>query len=352
MTESSSIRVRVPGKAILAGEYAVLAGIPAIVLAVRRYLECAATPSAYLEVEGIGFRWREGQPETKALRFARIAARTARRYLEGKGEHPDPLRLVLSDNLRAPTGQKLGLGGSACASVAVTAAVVASARAQLDRQLVFKLAAIAHGAAQERPGSAIDVAAATYGGTLWTRRFEVHPFLPLLEGPPRALADLVDRVPAPEIEKLPEPPGLTLVFSGQSASTPRLVGVIERYREKDPKGFGAFMARSAEASDRLRRTLLAGEIDEAMTALADAGALLERLGEDAAAPIVTEMHRQIAARVRGHGVAAKVSGAGGGDCSIAIGPEESMARLRRELEGAGMVVLAPGVDADGVQVER
>lgn len=352
MTESSSIRVRVPGKAVLAGEYAVLAGIPAIVVAVRRYLECVATPSAYMEIEGIGFRWREGQAETKALRFVRIAAQTARRYLEGKGERPAPLRLVLSDNLRAPTEQKLGLGGSACASVAAAAAVLAAAGAELDRQLVFKLAAIAHGAAQERPGSAIDVAAATYGGTLWTRRFDVHPFLPLIEGPSRAFADLVDRVPAPETEMLGEPQGFMLVFSGQSASTPRLVGVVERYRERDPKGFGAFMARSAEATDRLRRALVSNEIDRAMAALEDAGALLARLGVDAGAPIVTERHRQVAAQARELGAAAKVSGAGGGDCSIVIGPEEPVARLREELEGAGMVVLAPGVEQGGVQVER
>ena len=352
MGGSDSIRVRVPGKAILAGEYAVLAGGPAIVCAVGRHLSLEARPSERLVLEGVGSRWEEGEPETPELGFARTAVRAAARYLEGRGVRVEGQSLAFGDALRAPGGQKLGLGGSACTSVAAVAATLASVQAEPARELIFKLAAIAHGAAQGKPGSAVDVAASTWGGTLWTRQFEVEPFLALLEGPAQAFAYLVDRVPAPEVERLPEPPGFTLVFSGTSASTPKLVGEVERFRRGSPAGFAEFMARTCEASDRLRRALSAGQLEGATRALADAGRLLEGLGERAGVAIVTEEHRRIAERAAGHGAAAKISGAGGGDCSVAIGGAEAIGRLRRELEAAGLVVLAPGVDGGGVVIER
>jgi len=350
VSEAKRIRVRVPGKAMLAGEYAVLAGAPAIVVAVAKYLECVAEPAERLSIEGAGARWSEGEPETPELRFARRAIRTVGQYLAGKGERLPALRLSITDDLRAPDGQKLGLGGSACTSVAVTAAGLAAAGRELDQALIFKLAAIAHGAAQGKPGSAVDVAACTFGGTIWTRKFDVEPYLGLLDGAPVVFAAAVDKAALPELERLPDSRGLALVFTGKSASTPVLVGEIERFAERAPRQWAEFVARTANACDRLRRALLEGDERAACAALDIAGRLLQTLGEQAGVEIVTWEHREIAERAREAGGAAKVSGAGGGDCAVVLGGE-SAGRNPAGSSDSSAFVLAPEFDRNGVHFE-
>ncbi len=345
-----SIRVRVPGKLVLAGEYAVLAGAPGIVCAVRRYLTCEAGAAARFAVEGAGARWEEGG-EVGVLTFAHEALRAARDYLSGRGRALRPIALKIDDELRAPDGQKLGLGGSACTCVAVVAAAFASAGQPLERPLVFKLAATAHAAAQEKQGSALDVAAATYGGVLFTWRFEAEPLVAAWKAGPTAFAMAVDRAEAPPVERLREPPALLLAFSGKSASTPSLLRQIEAWAVKEPKGWAEFIAYTSAACDRLRKALAAGDDEATREALEAAGQQLQILGDRSGTPVVTEEHRFVVRTARELGAAAKVSGAGAGDTCVALGRPEAITALEKELNGAGRLALRLGVDERGASSE-
>lgn len=349
---ASSFTVRVPGKAMLAGEYSVLAGGPAVCAAVRRHLTCAARPGARFEISALGTSWSDGEAVPGELRFAHQALAVARAYLAGRGREPAPLSLTLRDDLRASDGRKLGLGGSACTSVAVVAALLhAEGHAiESDRRALFALAALAHGLAQGKPGSGVDVAASTHGGTIWTFRAEVAPLAAALRAGPRAFAAAVDRAQAPELVRLPDPPGLLLAFSGQSASTPALIERVETYASREPRGFAEFMAKSSAACDGLRRALAASELGAVFEALRECGAQLEALGERANVDIVTGEHRAIARAAREAGAAAKTSGAGGGDCAVALGAPEALARLAERLEASGILLVKDGIDPSGVQV--
>jgi phosphomevalonate kinase len=334
---------------LLAGEYAVLAGAPGIVCAVERHLTCEADAAARFSIEGAGARWDEGG-EVGTLGFAHEALRAARDYLEGRGRTLAPLALKIHDELRAPDGKKLGLGGSACTCVAVVSAAFASAGQPLDKPLVFKLAATAHASAQKKQGSALDVAAATYGGVLFTWRFEAEPLVAAWKAGPKAFAMAVDRTEAPTVERLREPLALLLVFSGKSASTPSLMAQIERWAVKEPKGWAEFIAYSSAACDRLRKAL-ASRDDEAMReAVEAAGEQLQVLGDRSGTPVVTEEHRIVARTARKLGTAAKVSGAGGGDSCVALGRPEAIDSLGAELRDAGMLALRLAVDGDGARL--
>ncbi|MGC4122335.1 MAG: hypothetical protein QM765_48690 [Myxococcales bacterium] len=349
---SPNILVRVPGKLLLAGEYAVLAGAPGIVAAVERHLTCAARPAARFSIEGAGARWEEGG-EVGVLTFAHEALRATRDYLAGHGRVLPPLALTIDDELRAPDGKKLGLGGSACTCAAVVSAALASVGQSLDKPLVFKLAATAHASAQKKQGSALDVAAATYGGVLFTWRFEATPLVAAWKAGPVAFAMAVDRTEAPPVERLREPPALLLVFSGKSASTPSLMKQIEAWAVKEPKGWAEFIAFSSAACDRLRKALRTCDDAAMREALEAAGEQLQVLGDRSATPVVTEEHRVVAEAARRFGCAAKVSGAGGGDSCVALGRPEAIEALERELRGIaflearGTLALRLAMDAAG-----
>lgn len=344
--------VRVPGKAMLAGEYAVLAGGPAIVLSLGRHLECRVTRDSSPAIETPYGAWHDREAEPAALRFACAAWRVAGRYLEGVGKRAPAVRLALDDELKAPSGEKLGLGGSACAAVAVVAAALESAGVPSDRERTFKLAATAHALAQGSAGSGADVAASVFGGVLWTRRFDAGPLVALQTGPAAAFAVAVDRAQPPERESLPAPERLALAFTGASAATPGLIASVERYAIADPPGFARFLAFTSEAADRLRRGLLGGSVPEVGRAMADAQVQLERLGAAASCPIVTAVHRRILARAQEAGAAAKVSGAGGGDCCLLIGTAAQVDQAVRLLRQDGTFCFEPGVDDAGCTIGR
>jgi phosphomevalonate kinase len=337
---------------MLAGEYAVLAGAPAIAVAVRRYLRCRASEAPQFELQAMGLRWREGEPVPSPLLFAAEALRVGRSFLKGRRLEPAPLSLAIEDELRATDGRKLGLGGSACTAVAVAAALLQAAglSPEANRPLLFKLAALAHALAQGQSGSAVDVAASTWGGTLWTYRAELEPLRAALRASPEAFAAAVDSARAPEAVRLRDPPAVMLAFSGQSASTPLLVQRVEAYARREARGFAEFVARSSAACDRLRRALDAADRDAMIEAVRACGEELEALGARAGIEIVTREHLAIAAAARLEGAAAKTSGAGGGDCAIAVGTSDAIERLGGRLEAEGVLLVREGVDPDGAVV--
>jgi phosphomevalonate kinase len=350
--EEAAIRVLAPGKAMLAGEYGVLAGGPGIVAGVGRHLECAAFTATRLAIEGPGWSWEQGSAEPRELRFGLGAHRIAAAYLEGKGLEVAPLKLVLRDDLRATDGSKLGLGGSACTCVGVVAAVLARSGLEQDRTLIFKLAAVAHATAQGGAGSALDVAASTFGGTLWTRRFAVDDLLAASRVGSDRFAEAVDLAELPHRERLAQPWSLTLVYSGRPASTPALVQQIERFAARSPQDHARFLARTRSACEQLRQAIASKDMEGAREAMRAAEASLEELGCQAGVDLVTLEHHRILALCREAGAAAKVSGAGGGDCCVALSAEGDLAKLQQRLTRAGLTWISPNLDESGVRLLR
>jgi len=329
---------RAPGKLFLLGEYAVLDGGAAVVAAVDRHVEVRlrrSTATACARISAPGhcppFELTAGATPPPELRFACAALEIASSRLSTPSSPGCELEIRSGLEAGAGEGVKLGLGGSAAVCAAVVAALHAAAGRDVEgeRDEIFAAALTAHHRAQEGVGSGADVAASVYGGLL---RFA------------RTAAEALPRV-AP----LSPPPGwsLHIGWSGRAAATAPLV---RRYLALEERGARQeFLAASRASVDAFAAGLAAGRVDAA--AVNGNGEALERLARDCGMPLLTPELERIVALARRAGAGAKVSGAGGGDCAIALTDDpEVAARLAAAWRAAGVRTIDLRLEARGVSV--
>ncbi|MET0152941.1 MAG: hypothetical protein ABW298_10080 [Candidatus Binatia bacterium] len=179
------IEVHAPGKLFVIGEYAVLHGERALVVALDAGIVARVEPSR---------RWRlvatdlgleapledvAASPGTALLAAAVAAARGELRIAE-------PFTVLVCGSTAAARC-KHGLGGSAASVVAILAALAAACGADIEdeatRSMLFSLALSVHRAHQHGRGSGADVAASVYGGWIDYATGEAKPRLSHAELP-------------------------------------------------------------------------------------------------------------------------------------------------------------------------
>ncbi|MEM9334164.1 MAG: hypothetical protein AAGA33_04880 [Pseudomonadota bacterium] len=176
---SRSFSASAPGKALVSGEYAVLHGAPAVVMAVNRRARVTVDDSGsdshevmapgYSDLVGrfdIAFgrlRWQDGPIEAYSLLQTVIDAAAP--------ELQRPLRFSLDTRAFSTPlgGQKLGFGSSASLASALATALEA---ASSNDVLALLAAAVGHRDFQSGEGSGADVAAALAGGLIEYRMGE------------------------------------------------------------------------------------------------------------------------------------------------------------------------------------
>lgn len=348
-----------PGKVFVVGEYAVVDGGPAVVATVTRRLaarvraqrgrgevavrigsETVRRPLATERVDDV----------PPAARFVTAAALVSARLF---GVTATDLEITTASELD-PGADKTGLGGSAAVTAATVSALHAIARGQagdgaLDEHARVAAGVYAHRLAQGG-GSAADVVAATAGGLVWIEGLDGGDV-------PLDVASCAARAARADLRwerlALPAPLALEVVASGRSCATgPR----VARYRAAAAgadaatlRAWGAGMRAAAEA---FRTGCHGGDRGLVLRALRAAAALLARLGAIAALPVFTaELRRACALAATLPATAAKPSGAGGGDCAIALTAEPSRLALRERWREAGLFPLAVDLEPRGARCE-
>lgn len=279
-----------PGKVVVVGEYAVVDGAPAVVAAVGI---------------GVGLQWSSSVG--RAVRTPHGDSRFVDAALDA-ADAPAGL-YTFSDDGGPALATKPGLGGSAAATVVAVHAARALLGEDTSADAVYALASDVHRAVQGS-GSGIDVAASTYGGMVRFQRGQ----RPTLVAPSR----------------------LVVVWTGVSASTgPR----VERYLAWADRR--AFVERSGELTD------LFGV--DPQRAVEQDYALLVAMAAEAGIEYRTPALDRIVELAWAFDGAAKPSGAGGGDCAIAVFAEpESESKFVDACAAEGFVVLGTDL-SDGVR---
>jgi phosphomevalonate kinase len=344
-----------PGKLILTGEYAVLDGAPAVVVAVDRRAVArrnatprGSSPFLVAVAEEIAARRGAADPAARAaLEISvdssafydrstrpRLAATTlAQRSITAQRAAVDPQGRAAAEG--GPDRSKLGLGSSAAVTVAATALALDTT----NRREILEIALAAHARAQGprgARGSGADIAASVFGGSLVFSR-------PAGTGP-----CLI------EPRRWPASVALVPFFTGASADTAQLVARVEDARAAHRTAVDAALAAIAEAS-RAACAALAAPPDIAPIALIGAIALAADATDRLATATRIELVPACVAAARSAlarlGGTAKTTGAGGGDVGVAVIPatlDETV--VARSLIEAGCQPLRVALDETGVDL--
>jgi phosphomevalonate kinase len=341
-----------PGKAFVAGEYSVLErGEPALVLAVDlrlrvalralpgRAVELTHAPSGASlrgELAAGGIVWTSGIPGE--LRFAARAAGLAAKLCAEEGREPRGFAAGFADDLSSPDGRKLGLGGSAAASVLAVRSTCAAQERQLEPQETMSLAAAAHWVEQGGRGSGADVAACASGGLIEVR--SVPPWSTVDEVERLRARDLARSAPL-EVRPVAVPPGarFLLVWTGQPADSRALVASVLGFARARPGRWTHHVRALSAAESSLREALERRDESAALEAMRRAAAALGALGDEGQVPIVTQEIAHACAIASSAGAAGKPSGAGGGDCAIVLAWRDAADRAQAALRVAGYLAL-------------
>jgi phosphomevalonate kinase len=343
-------RLTAHGKAFVAGEYAVLDGRPALVLALDRGLHAELRMLSGRDVELLhrpsgaalqgelreGIAWAGGVPGE--LRFAARAAQLTARLCALEGREPRGFALAFEDELSA-SGRKLGLGGSAASCVLAVRACAAAYGRELEPREEIALAAAAHRAEQGGIGSGADVAASALGGLVEVRASPTWPDDPvaLVHHPPIVAAAVA----------VPPDARFLLAFTGTSAATAPLVSEVLAFARARPARWRSLADAIAAQETALRSALenaaqdgSAAQREAALDAVRRGAAAMAALGAEANVRIVTPELEQACALASSSGAAAKPSGAGGGDCAIVLAFGDAAAdRAAERISVAGLHVL-------------
>ncbi|MGP1664529.1 MAG: mevalonate kinase family protein [Rhodanobacter sp.] len=296
-----------PGKLVITGEYAVLEGAPALVLAIDRVarvtLQNASNAAYQISAPGLGLDAVCGQLDASGrMSWPALSAPTIKQLtlvsavLETLAEDavPAPFHATLDTSAfySADARTKLGLGSSAALTVALANAICAANGRSAPT--IHTLIA-AHRRAQDGRGSGLDIAASLRGGLLTYRLHDAQP----------------------QVSPATWPSGLTwcCVWSGKSASTGTFLAQLAAWRAQAPSNYGAVMRDLADAASSAAAANSATSLLDAVAAYALA---LDRLAAASALDIVCAEHRALATLAKRHDVVYKTCGAGGGDIGIAL----------------------------------
>lgn len=333
--------VSAPGKVVLWGEYAVLAGAPAMIMAIDRYARVSVSPSQDSDWHFTTAGWHSQPiacppnqlPTGAAANFvslvlehwglkslAALNAGACCAINSDSGKFFADARHAQTDGRRAAnpkdTALKLGIGSSAaiCNASYVALCTLSGRKPSLEEALAL------HRRWQHGKGSGLDIASSWHGGVI---QFQA--------GRPTPAA-------------LPKNLHWQLIWSGRSASTADHINSFEQWRAR---GQTQALDDLVVASQQLCQTSIS------MAHLRDYQSALATLDQHAQLNIFTTEHTRLVKLATASGVLYKPCGAGGGDIGIGFADDpHALRRFRQEARSAGFQPLTLEMAKYGVTVER
>jgi mevalonate kinase len=320
------IIVSAPGKLMLLGEHAVVYDRPCIVTAVGQRMKATVvlldTPEFWLDAEDVNISgYRKQMSEVgkgeipKCANFVEIALKN---FLE---KHP--IKAGIHVTTTSEFSSLFGFGSSSASTVYMIKALSELTRVNLSNKDIFDLAYKTILDIQGK-GSGFDVAAAVYGGTLY-----------FVTG-----GQVIEPLP---INSLP----LVVGYSGVKADTVTLIGEVKKKLEEEPEKVNRIFDAIRDLVEKAKADMGKGDWETVgkwmnfdQEYLRDLGVSTEKL-ED-----------MISAAKKAGAYGAKLSGAGGGDCMIALVPDDKRKAVGDAITSAGGQVIDVSVNAEGVRVEK
>lgn len=345
----AKIITRAPGKLYLAGEYAVLDGCPAIVVALDRFVTVTITPSttggtirSNGSYDNVVHWTRVGYEmvldyRDDPLQYTLGAIRVAESYLFDKGIKPRYYNLTVTNGLASKYGDKYGLGSSAAVTVATIKALFAFNGCALTKDLLFKLAAISHMRVQKN-GSGGDIAACVYTGYIAYTAFD-KDWLQEEVNDKKICAVAEESWPKLNVVPLTAPDDMDLLigWTGIPASTPKLVDENAKAKEAKEARYDQFLSGSRNVVEGIIEGFKEKSLAKIKACINANRKLLLDLSAFTGIEIEIPLLKSLIEIADKYGAAAKSSGAGNGDCGIAIAANTiDIPQVYKEWEEAGI----------------
>ncbi|MEM2319346.1 MAG: mevalonate kinase [Candidatus Bathyarchaeia archaeon] len=318
-----------PAKVILFGEHFVVYGEPAIVLAIDKRAYARAElrddkkifiQSSNLNLSGFfengGFRAESGNPKEARAKLEPLKC-AVEKVLEIYG---GKVGLNIEVNSAVPVAA--GLGSSAAVASAVAAAVGALLNVKMEKEDIFRIAYEAEKIVHGTP-SGVDPAISTFGGALL---FQMDTgFKPL-----NFKTDL----------------NLVIGNTGVERSTRSQVLKVRSLRDRYPKVVNLMMRVAREIVLNAVKALEEGDLEAVGDLMNFNQALLCGLG-------VSEesLERLISAARKAGAYGAKLTGAGGGGCIIALTSRDRLEKVLEAVQRVGGNGFVAQKTDEGVRVE-
>ncbi len=302
------------GKVILAGEHAAVFGFPAIAVGLDRGVLARVTPDpsatiSRFRLRDLGMDVRESDDHDLARGLAALLAATQTTRRGKRPAKTTPLTIEVFSSL--PPG--CGLGSSAALGVAIARALDGRISETELQTRVMAWERIFHG-----EPSGLDALVAARGGCV--------SFM---------------RGAAPVPVEIQRGAYLCIGLSGRAASTKSVVASVAARRASDPTATTAIFEAIGGITRRMADALRAGDNERVGHLMTANHVLLRRLGVS-----TPSLDRMCELAVSAGAAGAKLTGAGGGGCAIALSTTrdaaESIVRAwRRELFATFVVPIGP-----------
>lgn len=339
------------GKLYVTGEYAVMTpGARAVLVGVDRFLIATAVPaeesfgflrSAHFGPEGANRRKFESLPDG-SLTFltphtpdtVTAATRVGYEIAAHRASPVQDLEIAIESNLDDPeTGRKFGLGSSGAVTVAVIDAITKAHGCPLTPVELFKSAYVASARAGSL-GSSGDIACSAAGGAVLYSRPEPEAIETSSDVNGLLSADWPGLIL--ESTDWPESIAFLIGWTGRPVKTDeQLIAAGKASSGQEPSGseYDTLAGDATAASDELWGALTGPEdvtqLIDVMGAVADMRGILRRHAAARGVVIETPLLAALAESAAMVAFSGKSSGAGGGDCGIAVGAndEEAVERV-------------------------
>lgn len=318
------VSVSAPGKLLLLGEHAVIYNYPCIVTAVsqRVYVSVQKTETDFLEISAPQIDLYDYKKKVKSLgrstsknaRFVEVAVKNFfQKYNLTAG-----LKIETESDFSA----EFGFGSSSAVTVGTLKALSELFAVKLSQKQLFDLSYKTVLDVQ-KVGSGFDIAAAIFGGTLsfTAGGKEIEP--------------LTD-------ENLP----LVVGYTGIKADTPTLVMRVAKLKRQYQKIVDHIFVQIGDLVNDAKKALLVRNYRMVGELMNFNQGLLDSLG------VNTENLSKLIFAARSAGAyGAKLSGAGGGDCMIALCPKSKVSAVHRAIRNKGGLPIDVKTSAEGVRIE-
>ena len=325
------IKASAPGKLFIAGEYAVVtSNHPAILVAVNQFITVSleeafdeGTINSTLN-GGLPVPWtrQDGalyiDERENPFIYITQAVTVTEQYIKESNKELVFFHLSVESELDNAKGKKYGLGSSGAVTVATIKALLQFYEISYTPELVYKLASLAHLSVKSN-GSFGDIAASCYTGWIayscfnreWVKEKQSE----------MSMTELLN-MPWPDlmIRRLSIPKQLRLLigWTASPASTTHLVDKVNNKRQDLADFFPHFLAESKATVRELIEAFDQSNMLAIKNGIRKNRALLRALANHTDISIETPLLEKLVEAAELFGGAAKSSGAGGGDCGIAI----------------------------------